>query len=595
MRHRVLSTVVAVFALATVALAARPGRSRSATPTPSRQTAATLVFTNGRILTVDASDRIAQAVAIAGNRIIAVGTTAEVLKLAGPTTERVDLKGRTMTPGLLDAHAHFSGSGGDRLFVLDLSYPQVKSIADIAAAVKAKAAALPKGTWITGRGWDEGKLAEGRLPTARDLDAASPDHPVYLTQTTGHYGVANSTALRAAGVTKETRDPPGGTIDRDAQGNPTGVLKEGAQGLVRRLVPPRSAQQAAQGIREMAKAFNAEGMTGAKDPGISPATFAMFQNAAAEGALPVRIFALWSTGRSVESAKQLIAERAATTRPYESTGDDHVIAGGVKLYVDGSGGARTAWLYTPWSKNFKEVDGENVGYPASSPDTVRQMIRLFHDAGMHVSVHSIGDRGIDWVVDTYDQAMRENPKRGLRHGIIHANIPTDHAIEVMARLQKQFDAGYPEPSASFNWWLGDTYAGNFGDARALRLNPFATYRRQGMIWANGSDYGVTPFAARYGIWSAVARETLLGTYGATPFGTAESVDVHTALKAVTIWAARQMFLEQKIGSIEVGKYADLAVWDRDFYRVPTKDLKDATCLLTVFDGRVVYRKDGAAL
>lgn len=554
---------------------------------------ATLVFTNGRILTVDARDRVAEAVAIAGNRIIAVGTDAEVLRLAGPATRRVDLRGRTMTPGLLDAHAHFSGGGADRLFVLDLSYPGVKSLADVAAAVKARAATLPKGSWIAGRGWDEGKLAERRLITAADLDAVSPDHPVYLTQTTGHYGVANRAALRLAGITRDTPDPPAGTIDRDAAGNPTGVLKEGAQGLVRRLIPPRTAAQSEAAIREMAKAFVAEGMTGAKDPGISPTTFDLYRKVAADGALPVRIVGLWSGGRSVSAARLLIDERATTTRPHAGTGDDHVVAVGVKLYVDGSGGARTAWLYQPWSRNFREIDGENHGYPASDPDTVRMLIRMYHDAGLHVSVHAIGDRGIDWVVDSYDQALRENPKRGLRHGIIHANIPTDHAIDVMARLQREHDAGYPEPSATFTWWLGDTYAGNFGDARALRLNPFRTFQRRGMTWANGSDYGVTPFPARYGIWSAVARETLLGTYGATPFGTAESVDVHTALKAVTIWAARQLFLDTKIGSIEVGKLADLAVWDRDFYQVPTAQLRDAACLLTVFNGQIVYRRPGS--
>lgn len=554
---------------------------------------ATLVFTNGRILTVDARDRVAEAVAIAGNRIIAVGTDAEVLRLAGPATRRVDLRGRTMTPGLLDAHAHFSGGGADRLFVLDLSYPGVKSLADVAAAVKARAATLPKGSWIAGRGWDEGKLAERRLITAADLDAVSPDHPVYLTQTTGHYGVANRAALRLAGITRDTPDPPAGTIDRDAAGNPTGVLKEGAQGLVRRLIPPRTAAQSEAAIREMAKAFVAEGMTGAKDPGISPTTFDLYRKVAADGALPVRIVALWSGGRSVSAARLLIDERATTTRPHAGTGDDHVVAVGVKLYVDGSGGARTAWLYQPWSRNFREIDGENHGYPASDPDTVRMLIRMYHDAGLHVSVHAIGDRGIDWVVDSYDQALRENPKRGLRHGIIHANIPTDHAIDVMARLQREHDAGYPEPSATFTWWLGDTYAGNFGDARALRLNPFRTFQRRGMTWANGSDYGVTPFPARYGIWSAVARETLLGTYGATPFGTAESVDVHSALKAVTIWAARQLFLDTKIGSIEVGKLADLAVWDRDFYQVPTAQLRDAACLLTVFNGQIVYRRPGS--
>ena len=174
-----------------------------------------------------------------------------------------------MTPGLLDAHVHFSGSGADQIFVIDLSYPNVKNVADAAAAVRAKAATLPKGTWIQGRGWDEGKLAEGRLLTARDLDAASPDHPVYLTQTTGHYGVANSVALRLAGITNTTQNPPAGTIDRAPDGSPTGVLKEGAQSLVRRLIPPRTVAQTERGIREMVKAFNAEGMTGGKDHGIS--------------------------------------------------------------------------------------------------------------------------------------------------------------------------------------------------------------------------------------------------------------------------------------------------------------------------------------
>jgi hypothetical protein len=342
------------------------------------------------------------------------------------------------------------------------------------------------------------------------------------------------------------------------------------------------------GMRDFVKGFNAEGMTGLKEPGISTEEWDIYKKVERDGALNVRVFVLWSGGESVDAAKKVIAEHAATTRPYENTGDDHVIAGGVKLYADGSGGARTAWVNEDWNKERLGVDAGNRGYPASNADTLRVLIRMYHDAGMHVSVHAVGDRAIDWVVDTYDQAMRENPKKGLRHGVIHANIPTNHAIDVMARLQHDFDAGYPEPSASFAWWLGDTYAGNFGVARSLRLNPFKTFVSKGMIWANGSDYPVTPFPARYGIWSAIARQPVLGVYGGNPFGRAESVDVHTALRAVTIWAARQMFLEKKVGSIEVGKYADLAVWDRDFYSVPTADIKDAKCLMTIFDGKVVY-------
>ena len=572
---------IAVVPAATFILAA-------VSPAAAAQTRADLLLVNGRVLTVDSADRIAQAVGIAGNRIIVVGTTAEVERAAAPNARRIDLAGRTVTPGLLDAHAHFSDGGAERLYVLDLSYPNVKSIPDVATAVGAKAAAAPKGTWIQGRGWDEGKLAERRVITAKDLDAASPNNPVVLTQTTGHYVVANSAALRLAGITKDTRDPPSGTIDRNPDGSPTGLLRESAAELVWRLVPPRSATEIEAGIRDFAKAFNAAGMTGLKDPGISSEAWDIYKKVERDSALTVRVFALWTGGRSVDEAKQLIAKRAAMTKPYESTRDDHVIAGGVKLYADGSGGARTAWLYDDWNKGYRGVDASNRGYPASNPDTIRMLIRLYHDAGMHVSVHSIGDRAIDWVVDTYDQAMRENPKKGLRHGIIHSNIPTDHAIDVMARLQHEFDAGFPEPSATFTWWLGDTYAGNFGPTRSLRLNPFRSFRAKGMTWANGSDFPVTPFPAQYGIWAAIAREPLLGVYGKDPFGRAESVDVHAALRAVTIWAARQMFLEKKIGSIEVGKYADLAVWDRDFYSLPTAEIKDAKCVMTLFDGKVVF-------
>jgi hypothetical protein len=265
----------------------------------------------------------------------------------------------------------------------------------------------------------------------------------------------------------------------------------------------------------------------------------------------------------------------------------------VKLYIDGSGGGRTAWLYDDWNKDYTAVDSGNRGYPTSSPDTIRRLIRLFHDAGMHVGVHSIGDRGIDWVMDSYAEALRATPTRGLRHSIIHANIPTDHAIELMAELQKRYDAGYPEPSSTFTWWLGDVYSSNFGPKRSLRLNPFRTFLAKGIIWANGSDLPVVPFPARYGLWASVAREPLLGAYAKDPFGRAESVDIHAALRSHTIWAAHQLFLEKKLGSIEVGKYADLAVWDRDPYAVPTARLKDLECRMTVFDGKVVYRAPDA--
>jgi len=554
---------------------------------------ADLVLLNGNVITVDAQDRVAHAVAVRGREIVAVGEDRDMRALIGPSTRQVDLGGRTVTPGLLDSHAHFWSSGATRLHVLDLSYPAVKSVADIVAAVKAKVQAAEPGAWIQGRGWDEGKLAELRYVYAADLDSISPDNPVWLTQTMGHYGAANSAALRLAGVTTGTPNPPAGTIDRTADGSPTGVLKESAQRLVSRLIPEFTEEQIVEGMKDLARGFNQECMTGVKDLSVPETAWDHYRRLAAAGDMNLRVFVLWGGTRSVEETQALIRRIGPFTKPYLSTGDDHIISGGVKLYADGSGGARTAWLYEDWNKDWQGVDTSNVGYPTGDPEILRKQIRLYTDAGIHVSVHAIGDRAIDWVVDSYAEALEANPIQGLRHGIIHANIPTDHAIERMADLQKRFDAAYPEPQGSFTWWIGDTYAGNFGPERSLRLNPFHTYMQKGIIWGGGSDYPVTPFPARYGVWSTVARKTLLGVRGEHPFGTDESVDVHTALRSFTMWAARQMFMEKRIGSIEVGKHADLAVWDRDPYTVETADLENMRCEMTVFDGKVVWEAGGA--
>jgi len=551
-----------------------------------RMQSADLVLHNGKVITVDSADRIAQAIAIRGQKIIAVGSDADVLKLAGKTTRRVDLKGRAVTPGLIDAHIHFAPSGVERYTRLDVGYAAAKSVADIVHLVGARARETAAGGWIIGTGWDEGKLAEKRYVTAADLDAVAGDQPVALVHTTGHYLVANSAALRIAGITRDTPDPQAGTIDRLPDGEPSGVLKESAMDLVNRHWPALTAADRERAIARFAKELNAEGMTAVKDPGIDGDDWAAYRAVRARNELPLRVFVLWSSGKTAQAARDLIASRASMSRPYASTGDDRLISGGVKVFMDGSGGARTAWMWQPWNRNTTEVDGTNTGYPAANPDTLRALIRMYHDAGMHVSVHSIGDRAIDWTVGSFEAALAAKPTRGLRHGIIHANIPTDSAIATMARLERDYDAAYPEPSASFTWYIGDVYAPNFG-ARAKRLNPFATFLKNGIHWANGSDYSVTPFPARYGIWAAIARETLLGAPG-DPFGRDESVDVRAALRAVTIWAAHQIFLEKKIGSIEVGKYADLAVWDRDPYTVSTAELKEMKCELTVFNGKVVF-------
>ncbi len=545
-----------------------------------------LILFHGRILTVDAQDSIVEALAIRDGKVIAIGSDQDILRLAGAATRRIDLHGRTATPGLVDSHAHIAEGGVGQLYHVHLS--DAASVAEVVRRVQAGIAALKPGEWLQGDGWDEGKLAERRYVTAADLDRVSPHNPVWLTHTTGHYGVANSAALKLAKISAASHDPPAGTIDRDARGAPSGVLKESAQDAVLDLIPPPTAEQQRNGILKSIEELHREGITAVKDPSIGQPVWDAYRGLQLGGKLAEHVCVLWYAGNTLASAKTALASILKAPRPPQSLGDGRLLSCGAKIFMDGSGGARTAWLSQEWHKNSTDVDPGNFGYPSTDPEVFRQMVRLFHQAGVHVGTHAIGDRAIDWVVDTYAQVLAETPTQGLRHSIIHANIPSDHALKTMAELQRRYDAAYPEVQAPFMWWIGDTYAGNFGPERAARLVPLNTFLKNGIRWGGGSDYPVTPLAARYGLWASVQRETLKGTFGAHPFGTAEAVDIHAALRSYTLWGARQVFLEDRIGSLEIGKDADIAVWDRDMYTVPAQDLKNLRCKMTLLHGQVVF-------
>lgn len=466
---------------------------------------------------------------------------------------------------------------------MEIGLGDAASVAEIVSRVQKRVAAAKPGEWVRGRGWDEGKLAERRYVYAADLDAVSPQNPVILVNTTGHYATLNSYALRLADIGDATRNPANGTIDRDAVGHATGVLKEGALMPIYALVPKFTLEEIEQGILKEVDDLHREGVTAFKDTS-RPEQWEALHELNEQGRLDERVCMLWRAGETVASAEQTLAEmRKASPTPCEYQ-HGRLASCGAKIFMDGSAISRTAWSYEAWMKNGV-VDAGNTGYPNMDPQVYRQMVRLFHQAGISVGTHAIGDRAIDWVVDTYAEIEKETPTPGLRHSIIHAYLPTAHAVEQMAMLQKQYDAGYPEVQPVFLWWLGKSMPPSFGGKRLARTMPLKTYLKHGVHFGAGTDYGVAPLAPRYGLWASVEREALDGTH---PFGTSESIDVHIALRSYTAWAAPQLFLEREIGTLEVGKRADVAVWDRNPYTIPSAELKNLACEMTIVESKVVY-------
>jgi predicted amidohydrolase YtcJ len=542
---------------------------------------ADMVLVHGTVLTVDPKDSVAQAIAIRDGSIVAVGTDAQVMKLVGAKTRIVDMHGRTATPGMIDTHSHFAEAGAEDL--LEIGLDDAASITEIVSRVQKRVAGSRKGEWVRARGWDEGKLAERRYIYAADLDAVSPQNPVMLVNTTGHYATLNSYALRLAGIADTTPNPANGMIDRDAAGHATGVLKEGALAPIDALLPKFTLEETERGILKEIDDLHREGVTAFKDTA-RPEQWKALQELNERGRLDERVCVLWRAGGTLNSAEETLAEmRKASPTPREYQ-HGRLASCGAKIFMDGSAISRTAWSYEAWMKNGA-VDAGNTGYPNMDPLVYRQMVRLLHQAGISVGTHAIGERAIDWVVDTYAEVEKEKPTLGLRHSIIHAYLPTDHAVLEMALLEKQYDAGYPEVQPVFLWWLGKSMPLSFGGERLARTMPLKTYLEHGVRWSAGTDYGVAPLAPRYGLWASVQREALDGTH---PFGTSESVDVHVALRSYTAWAAPQLFLEKQAGTLEVGKRADIAVWDRNPYTIPSAELKNLACEMTIVEGKVVY-------
>ena len=550
---------------------------------------ADLVIVNASVVTMRAGEPVAEAVAVRGSSILAVGASAEIRALAGPATEVIDLDGNTVTPGIIDTHNHFAWGALGEHSVLDIEYPAVTSITEIREKIRQLAASLEPGKWIISSNWDAAKFEEQRDIVASDLDDIAPDNPVWLLHTSAHYGVANSAALLAAGITSDTPDPDGGIIGRDEHGNLNGILADQAMSLVSSLAPPVTADDFVRAITAGVRGLSAEGITAIKDPEIDQRHWDAYRAVAANGDLTVRVATLWRVPDAMAEAQDLLAGIAPITDPTAQDGDELVVSAGVKIYIDGSGTARTAWMHDDWSIDYTDTDEGNSGLTYLEPDLLFDQMRLFHDAGIHIGTHAIGDRAIDFTMESYERLLNDNPIQGLRHSIIHSNLPTEYAMHLMANLQRKYDAGIPEVQPAFLWWIGDTYVANFGMERSPRVLPLRTFEERGIRWSGASDYDVSPYAPRHAFWAASARQTMLGTYGENPWGTDESVAIHDTVRAYTSSAARQLFLEEKAGSIQVGKRADIVAWDQDLYSIPIDELKDVKPVLTLMNGNIVHR------
>jgi predicted amidohydrolase YtcJ len=532
-------------------------------PAMSSTSPVTLAVVNARVWTADARRPWAEAVAVAGDRIVAVGSSAEVRKLAGASTRVIDAAGGMVVPGFFDAHLHFV-DGGHTLASVQLR--DAATPAEFVRRIRDFAATVPAGVWITGGNWDHENWG-GELPTRQWIDSVTPNNPVWINRLDGHMSLANSLALSAAGVTRATQDVEGGVIERDANGEPIGILKDNAKGLVGRVVPavhPSLDDRALEAAMDYVAAL---GITSVVNMG-SWDDVEVFRRAHEAGRLRTRIYA----AVPLSTWQRLRDEVAARGR-----GDGWLKIGGLKAYVDGSLGSRTAAMLAPYAD-----DPDVTGVIVTRPDSLYAWTHGADAAGLHVMVHAIGDRANRMQLDIFERVARENGAKDRRFRIEHAqhlnptDVPRFAALGVIASMQ-------PYHAIDDGRWAGR----RLGPNRIAESYVFRSLLDNRARLAFGSDWDVEPATPLGGIYAAVTRRTLddLNPGGWIP---EQKITVEEALRAYTIDAAYAEFAERDKGSLELGKLADLVLLDRDITRVPPETIRDAEIRLTVVGGRVVY-------
>jgi predicted amidohydrolase YtcJ len=525
------------------------------------------VLRGGVVWTGVADAEPVEALAVRGGKIVWVGRQGESEDLIGAETEVVELSGRAVVPGLIDSHTHFI-PGGFQLSSVDLRDAQTpdeftRRIADFARD-------LPDRAWITGGDWDH-ELWGGELPRKEWIDPVTVNHPVLVSRLDGHMALANTLALQAAGVTRNTSDPPGGTIVRDPDtGEPAGVLKDEAMGLVTAVIPSPSDDARDQALERAMRHALAHGVTQVHHMGTWE-DLETFRRTHERGGLRVRIYSVVPIA-SWERLRDFVAR--------EGRGDDWLWWGGLKGFVDGSLGSTTAWFYEPY-----DDEPGTAGLMTSDTARLRSWISEADRAGLHLMVHAIGDRANDWLLDVYEEVAADNGERDRRFRVEHAQHLTREAIDRFGRL-KVIAAVQPYHAADDGRWAEK----RIGPQRIQRTYAFRSLLDAGATLAFGSDWTVAPISPILGIDAAVTRRTI---DGANPEGWVpqERITLTETLTAYTSGAATAGYVEEIVGTLEVGKHADLVVLSKDPFGMDPERVVELEVDLTMVGGEIEYRRE----
>jgi predicted amidohydrolase YtcJ len=539
-----------------------------------------LILTNGKVLTADAADSEAEAVAVWRGKIGAVGSSSDILALKDRRTQVIDLKGRTCLPGLTDPHVHFADGGAHMMHRVDCRdfYSNVRSIPQIVEKIREQAKQQPPGTWVVAHGspMQDYRMPEKRFPDRHDLDAASTDHPIVI-NFGAHITIANSKALELAGVRAGTAAPAGGSIVFDKDGIPTGKLVERAQYIVRDVQPQYTYDQMKDGVIFAANRCLARGITNIHDIVTNDASVRAYQELANEERLPLRVSLLI---RVIEA--QIKKESLLNLGIKTGFGGDWLRIGGVKMSIDGGITGHVAKFYEPYVD-----DPCHEGLIRIEQDELDETVMAYHKAGHRVCIHAIGDQAMDMALRSLEQAIRAEPRKDHRHRVEHLGnwLVNDERMNIITR-----NGILPVPNIPFMHFIWDSLLAIIGEARLEDSFNIRAMLDAGLPITSGSDGpAYWPLDSLRDLGTAVSRRTWTGKV----VGADQAVSVREAIRMFTINAAYNAFEEKIKGSIETGKMADFAILAENPYETAPEKIKDIPVDMTVVDGKVAFEREGA--